>query len=197
MTKTQLKPPRHLADLDADGRDAWAEELGLPRMRVRQVARHYFSHFSRAASDMTDLPAAGREELVETLLPPLLQPLRQFNADAGKTIKTLYRLFDGQLLEVVLMAYPGRVTLCVSSQAGCGMACPFCATGQLGLKRNLSAAEILEQVREAAALVQRGELGPGDSAARLSNVVFMGMGEPLANYRALLAALKGISRGFG
>ena len=96
------------------------------------------------------------------------------------------------------MRYPDRITLCVSSQAGCGMACPFCATGQGGLQRNLSAAEIVEQVRLAARAARDGALGgPG----RLSNVVFMGMGEPLANYKRVLAAVRMITapvpRGLG
>src|SRR5581483_11264837 len=93
------------------------------------------------------------------------------------------------LVESVVMRYPasGRITVCVSSQAGCGMACPFCATGQGGLTRNLSTAEIVDQVRVAARLAAEGVLGGGPG--RLSNVVFMGMGEPLANYSRLLAAL--------
>ena len=86
------------------------------------------------------------------------------------------------------MRYPDRVTMCVSSQAGCGMACPFCATGQAGLTRNLSAAEIVAQVVAGARVLARGQLpgGPG----RVSNVVFMGMGEPLANYASVLTAVR-------
>ncbi len=108
--------------------------------------------------------------------------------DAGATHKTLWRAFDGVLIESVLMRYPDRATVCVSSQAGCGMGCPFCATGQGGLTRNLSAAEIVEQVVAAAGAIARGELAGGP--ARLSNVVFMGMGEPLANYATVVAALR-------
>ena len=129
---------------------------------------------------MTDLPAASRETLVKGLFPQLLTPVRTLQADGGTTVKTLWHLFDGAKVESVLMRYPNRSTLCVSSQAGCGMACPFCATGQSGLTRNLSAAEIIGQAVAAAAAMASGEIdgGPG----RLSNVVFMGMGEPLANY---------------
>jgi 23S rRNA (adenine2503-C2)-methyltransferase len=106
--------------------------------------------------------------------------VRHQSADGGRTRKTLWRLHDGALVESVLMRYPERATVCISSQAGCGMACPFCATGQSGLTRNLSAAEIIGQAVAAAAAMANGEIpgGPG----RLSNVVFMGMGEPLANY---------------
>ena len=107
------------------------------------------------------------------------------------TRKTLWRAFDGALVESVLMRYPDRVTMCVSSQAGCGMACPFCATGQAGLTRNLSAAEIVAQVVAGARALARGEVpgGPG----RVSNVVFMGMGEPLANYASVLTAVRRIT----
>src|SRR3546814_13259246 len=91
---------------------------------------------------MTDLPAGQRDELVSALLPNLMTPLRTLQADKGKTVKTLWKLFDGALVESVLMRYPGRVTMCVERQAGCGMACPFFATGAGGLQRKLSSAEI-------------------------------------------------------
>ena len=87
---------------------------------------------------MTDLPAAVRERLVSELLPPLLTPVRELDCDGGTTLKTVWKAFDGVLFESVLMRYPDRATMCVSSQAGCGMNCPFCATGQAGLTRNLS-----------------------------------------------------------
>jgi 23S rRNA (adenine2503-C2)-methyltransferase len=116
----------------------------------------------------------------------------------------MWRAGDGTTFESVLMRYPQRTTVCISSQAGCGMACPFCATGQGGLTRNLSTAEILEQVRAAAA-VMRDQHGGGIAGSarggRLSNVVFMGMGEPLANYNRVLAAVQRIiaapPHGFG
>ena len=145
---------------------------------------------------------------------------RALLGDAGATSKTLWRAFDGTLIEGVLMRYPGRATVCVSSQAGCGMACPFCATGQGGLTRNLSTGEIVEQVvgaaRSLGGIVAAEDGSAADAAAdgtglaatddsssdaasindgrplgsRVSNVVFMGMGEPLANYRAVSAALR-------
>jgi 23S rRNA (adenine2503-C2)-methyltransferase len=182
------KPPRHLADLTAEERADLAVELGHPRFRARQLSTHYFSRLVDGPEQMTDLPAAGRDELVSALLPPLMTPLRTMEADRGTTRKTLWRLFDGALVESVLMRYPGRVTMCVSSQAGCGMACPFCATGQGGLQRNMSAAEIVEQVVAGSRALARNEVpgGPG----RVSNVVFMGMGEPLANYRAVMGAVR-------
>jgi 23S rRNA (adenine2503-C2)-methyltransferase len=182
------KPPRHLADLTADERGDRAVELGLPRFRARQLSTHYFSRLVDEPDQMTDLPADGRDALVQALLPSLMAPLHTLEADGGTTRKTLWRLFDGALVESVLMRYPGRVTMCVSSQAGCGMACPFCATGQGGLQRNMSTAEIVEQVVAGARALARGEVpgGPG----RVSNVVFMGMGEPLANYRAVIGAVR-------
>jgi 23S rRNA (adenine2503-C2)-methyltransferase len=188
----RAKPPRHLADLDAAGRADVVAELGLPAFRARQLSTHYFERLVDDPAQMTDLPASGRAELVGTLLPTLLTPVNQRTADDGATVKTLWRLFDGALVESVLMRYPGRVTMCVSSQAGCGMNCPFCATGQAGLTRNMSAAEIVEQVVAGARALARGEVagGPEHSPARVSNVVFMGMGEGLANYRAVVGAIR-------
>src|SRR5439155_15747379 len=150
--------------------------------------RHYFGRLSADPTQMTDLPAAIRDRLVQTLLPRLLTEQRALTCDDGATRKTVWRLFDGALVESVLMRYPDRTTACVSSQAGCGMACPFCATGQAGLTRNLSTAEIVDQVVAAARTCAAGELA--GSVSRLSNVVFMGMGEPLANYTALLTAVR-------
>ncbi len=182
------KPPRHLADLGPAERKKLAEDAGLPGFRARQLATHYFARLVDDPGEMTDLPASDRERLVQALLPGLMTPLRTLHADKGTTRKTLWRLFDGALVESVLMRYPDRVTMCVSSQAGCGMACPFCATGQGGLQRNMSTAEIVEQVVAGARALARDEVpgGPG----RVSNVVFMGMGEPLANYKAVLGAVR-------
>lgn len=182
------KPPQHLADLTPAERKAALVERGLPGFRADQVSRHYFTHLTRESEAMTDLPAAQRAELAQALLPELVTPVRTLEADGGATVKTLWSLYDGARVESVLMGYRDRTTLCVSSQAGCGMACPFCATGQLGLTRNLSAAEILEQVRLAAAASRDGALAGGP--VRLSNVVFMGMGEPLANYKPVLTAVR-------
>lgn len=192
-------PPTHLADLDAEGRKAAVEAIGLPRFRADQIARHYYARLEADPGTMTDLPASAREGVREALFPPLLESVRDIACDDGTTRKTLWRAGDGTLLESVLMRYPDRATLCISSQAGCGMACPFCATGQAGLTRNLSTAEIVDQVREAARAMRDGELpgGPG----RLSNIVFMGMGEPLANYKRVVAAVRRITSpppdGFG
>ncbi|HEX4724062.1 MAG TPA: 23S rRNA (adenine(2503)-C(2))-methyltransferase RlmN [Pseudonocardiaceae bacterium] len=180
-------PPRHLADLSGEERSAAVATLGERPFRARQLSHHYFARLTTDPAHMTDIPADARARLVGELLPPLLTTVRDITCDDGTTRKTLWRAHDGTLLESVLMRYPDRATVCVSSQAGCGMACPFCATGQGGLQRNLSTAEIVEQVRAAAAAMRDEELpgGPG----RLSNIVFMGMGEPLANYRRVLDAV--------
>ena len=177
-------PPRHLADLDASGRRAAVVELGEKAFRAEQLSRHYFG--GHLPEQMTDLAAPVRDKLTSALLPPLLTPVRTVDCDAGATEKTLWRGLDGTLVESVLMRYPERTTVCVSSQAGCGMACPFCATGQAGLTRNLSTAEIVEQVVAA----QRTESARG---GRVSNVVFMGMGEPMANYKRVVDAVRRIT----
>jgi 23S rRNA (adenine2503-C2)-methyltransferase len=182
------RPPLHLADLATDARADAVVAQGEPRFRADQLSRHYFGHLTRDPAHMTDVPADARRRLAADLLPELLTEVRTVTADRGTTRKTLWALHDGVRVESVLMRYPDRATLCVSSQAGCGMACPFCATGQAGLTRNLSTAEIAEQVRLAAAACRDGDLPGGP--ARLSNVVFMGMGEPLANYPAVLAAVR-------
>ncbi|KAA9149979.1 23S rRNA (adenine(2503)-C(2))-methyltransferase RlmN [Amycolatopsis acidicola] len=184
-------PPRHLADLTVAERAEAVAELGEKPFRAKQLSNHYFSRLTVDPEAMTDIPAASRERLVGELMPPLLTEVRALACDDGTTRKTLWRAHDGTLLESVLMRYPDRATLCISSQAGCGMACPFCATGQGGLDRNLSTAEIVDQVRAAAAVMRDGTMtgGPG----RLSNIVFMGMGEPLANYKRVVAAVRRIT----
>ncbi len=189
--RAPAKPPRHLADLDAAGRRAAVLELGQPAFRADQLSRHYFSRLTDQPGDMTDLPAGQRAELASALLPRLLTAERELTCDQGTTRKTLWRAFDAAAVESVLMRYPDRTTMCVSSQAGCGMACPFCATGQAGLTRNLSAAEIVAQVFAGARALAAGQV-PGGSG-RVSNVVFMGMGEPLANYASVLAAVRRIT----
>ena len=184
----RARPPRHLADLDPAERRAAVVELGELPFRADQLSRHYFGRLQVDVDQMTDVPVAARKRLADALLPPLLTLVRNVDCDGGATRKALWRGADGTLIESVLMRYPGRVTMCVSSQAGCGMACPFCATGQGGLTRNLSTAEIVEQVVAGARALARAEVagGPG----RVSNVVFMGMGEPLANYNRVLAAVR-------
>ncbi|KDA06765.1 50S rRNA methyltransferase [Microbacterium sp. CH12i] len=188
------KPPVHLADLTPAERTAKVKELGLPGFRAKQLSTHYFTHYTSDPAEMTDLPATQRDELVAGMMPPLLTEVKRLETDKGDTIKFLWRLHDGALVESVLMRYPGRITLCVSSQAGCGMNCPFCATGQAGLTRNMSTAEIIEQIVRANRLIAEGGLGgkksDDHSMERVSNIVFMGMGEPLANYKRVMDAVR-------
>jgi 23S rRNA (adenine2503-C2)-methyltransferase len=206
------KPPRHLADLTPTERKEAVESLGHKGFRAKQLSTHYFERLVDDPDEMTDLPKAVRADLVRDLLPTLLTPIVRRQADDGQTMKYAWRLHDGAIVESVLMRYPGRVTICISSQAGCGMNCPFCATGQAGLTRNMSAAEIVEQVVDANRKLRHGalpavgathpaEAGLGDEAdddneasalgpQRVSNVVFMGMGEALANYKAAIGAIR-------
>jgi 23S rRNA (adenine2503-C2)-methyltransferase len=163
---------------DADP-DALAAALGdQPAYRARQV---WDGLYRRALppAEMTDLPRALREQL-DAELPLALEPALVSEADDGDTVKWLWRLGDGALVETVLMHYADRSTVCVSSQAGCAMGCTFCATGQAGFERQLTTGEIVEQVVRA---VQRAR------PRRLSNVVFMGMGEPMANLDRVIPAL--------
>jgi 23S rRNA (adenine2503-C2)-methyltransferase len=184
------KPPIHWADLSIEDREAKVIELGLPKFRAKQLSTHYFTHYTSNPDHMTDLPAETRAGIVAATLPPLLTEVRRLKTDNGDTIKFLWRLFDGALVESVLMRYPNRITLCVSSQAGCGMNCPFCATGQAGLTRNMSAAEIVDQVVQANRAIADGELPGVDGDRRVTNIVFMGMGEPLANYARVMKSVR-------
>ncbi|MFM2264572.1 MAG: hypothetical protein RLY81_924 [Actinomycetota bacterium] len=185
------KAPKHLADFAPADRKAFAKELGFEPFRANQVANHYFSHLSDNPEEWTDIPAAERQAIADALIPKMTQLVTTRTTDNGMTRKDLWKLHDGVLVESVLMRYTDRVTVCISSQAGCGMNCPFCATGQAGLTRNLSAAEITDQIVAAARACANGELPGGPT--RLSNIVFMGMGEPLANYNAVVRTLRNIT----
>jgi len=183
---------------------------GEPAYRARQVWRGL--HQGREPEELTDLPRALRTTLASAL-PAGLQLRRESVSDGGDTVKWLWGLADGAAVETVLMRYPHRSTVCISSQAGCAMACSFCATGQAGFIRHLTAGEIVEQVvraqranaRTRASSPQRGQargvieeptrslraIAPSKGNLReIENVVFMGMGEPLANYAATWASVE-------
>jgi 23S rRNA (adenine2503-C2)-methyltransferase len=151
---------------------------GQPSFRARQVWEGLHARVQRP-EEMTELPASLRSSL-EAALPPALTEVDRRTADDGETTKWLWSLVDGVRVETVLMHYRDRVTVCVSTQAGCAMACQFCATGQAGFQRHLRQGEIVEQVARAMRAAK---------PRRLSNVVFMGMGEPLANYDRVWAAV--------
>jgi 23S rRNA (adenine2503-C2)-methyltransferase len=155
---------------------------GQPRYRVDQVWDGL--HTGAEPADLTTLPKALRTTLAaHPELQPALTPKHRSVSGDGQTVKWLWSLHDGAKVETVLMHYPERTTVCVSTQAGCAMACGFCATGQAGFDRHLSAGEIVEQVVRAAHEARQG-------GRRLSNVVFMGMGEPLANYDRVWASVE-------
>jgi 23S rRNA (adenine2503-C2)-methyltransferase len=156
---------------------------GQPRYRVDQVWAGLYEQLA-TPGELTNLPTALRAEL-EAALPLALAPVTEQSSDGGETVKWLWALGDGTKVETVLMHYDERSTVCVSSQAGCAMGCGFCATGQAGFDRHLTVGEIVEQVTRAARRAR-------DDGRRLSNVVFMGMGEPLANYDATWAAVERI-----
>lgn len=179
-------------DLSPTERVDAVRALGLPAFTAKQISTHWFIRLEEDPTHWTDLPAASRGTVAETFFPRLMEPVEELTADRGTTVKTAWRLHDGAVVESVLMRYPHRTTICISSEAGCAMGCPFCATGQGGLQRNLSAAEIVAQVLHGARLLAQGRVpgGPG----RINNVVFMGMGEPMANYAAVLAAVRELVR---
>lgn len=186
LRKKTQKPPVGLLDLSLAEMREWFGERGLPEYRSVQTWKALYGDLVDDPLGITTLPAPAREELRAQLPLPALQPVRSTHADGGATHKVLFGLHDGKAVESVLMQYEdGRATVCVSSQAGCAMGCVFCATGLGGFDRNLSAGEILAQilyfVRE---LRARG--------SKLTNIVYMGMGEPLANMGAVLRSIENL-----
>jgi len=163
---------------------------GEPRYRVDQVWSGLYER-RLDPEDITELPKALRARLAEAL-PPALAPVTTSTSDDGDTVKWLWSLEDGASIETVLMHYADRSTACVSTQAGCAMACGFCATGQAGYERNLTVGEIVEQAVRAARAA-----ADGPTPRRLSNIVFMGMGEPMANYDRVWAAVRRIHDDIG
>jgi 23S rRNA (adenine2503-C2)-methyltransferase len=159
-----------------------------PRYRVDQVWDGLHRQLAEP-DELTSLPKALRAELV-TALPSALDPVTESVGDGGDTVKWLWSLPDGARVETVLMHHRDWSTVCVSSQAGCAMACGFCATGQAGFERHLTTGEIVEQVVRASRRAR-------DDGRRLSNVVFMGMGEPLANFDATWRAVRRIHDDLG
>lgn len=161
-------------------RDELGELLaGEPRYRIDQLW-HGLWREDRPVGEITSIPKALRARLAEQF-PPALKALDEVRSDRGSTTKWVFALHDGATIETVLMNYEDRSTVCVSSQAGCAMGCTFCATGQAGFTRHLGVGEVIEQVLVAAR---------AGAPRRLTNVVFMGMGEPLANYKVTVATLR-------
>jgi 23S rRNA (adenine2503-C2)-methyltransferase len=177
---------------------AWLAQLGEPDYRARQIADAVWRGGSERADQVLVLPRPLRDAIERTFRWDTLVSTELTIADGGRTEKALHRLADGALVESVLMHYPAapgrreRHTVCISSQSGCAVGCPFCATGELGLTRDLATAEIVDQVRHAFRRL-------ADDGRRLTNVVFMGMGEPLLNLDRVLAAVEALNdrRRFG
>jgi len=166
------------------------EKRGKPAFRSRQAARWIFEELVTDFSSMSDLPTAERQALEAEFR--LEEPeIESVQRSRDGTTKHLWRLADGELIESVLIPAPDRLTLCISSQAGCAMGCTFCATGWSGFRRQLNPAEIVSQFRGATRWAQENDYG------RISNVVFMGMGEPLANKKGVFPALTLLNSGYG
>ncbi len=194
MTDEQI----NLYDLDLPGLTELVAGWGEPAYRARQIYRHLYVQNVVDFEAMTTLSKALREKLRRDCCIGNLEPVRLQQGDAGFTRKALWKLPQGETIESVLMIYPGRATVCVSSQAGCPMGCVFCATAKLGFLRDLTAGQIVEQVlwaaRETKAVAEgegvdalangAGVVAPEERPSRLSNVVFMGMGEAFNNYDA-------------
>jgi 23S rRNA (adenine2503-C2)-methyltransferase len=171
---------------------SWLADRGHPAYRARQIADAVWRGTAGSLDDVSTLPAALRDDLAGSFRFDTVGDTELRLSDGGLTEKGLHRLSDGALVESVLMHYPARGaqrerhTLCISSQAGCAVGCPFCATGELGFTRDLETAEIVDQVRHAARRLAA-------DGKRLTNVVFMGMGEPLLNLDRVLAAVDALN----
>ncbi len=181
-----------LSGLTPDVLATWLAERQVPAYRARQVADGVWGGTVGSIDQMRTLPGGLRADLEGAFRFDTVAETELKEADGGLTEKALHRLADGQLIESVLMHYPARTgsrerhTLCISSQAGCAVGCPFCATGELGFGRDLEVAEIVDQVRFASRrLTAAGQ--------RLTNIVFMGMGEPLLNLDRVLAAIEALN----
>lgn len=159
---------------------------GQPSFRADQLRLWLYRDFVQETGEMTNLPEGLRAELADDLWPFAAEVFQE--GDNGRTRKWLFRSPDGASIEAVLMGYDDRTTLCISSQAGCAMGCTFCATGQFGFERHLTAGEIVAQVAYANAHLRANPM-PG-APVRVSNIVFMGMGEPLANYPRVEESLR-------
>ena len=169
---------------------------GQPAYRARQVWDGLHQRMVEPEA-MTELPKALRARVQEAL-PPALELVTEAVSEKGETVKSLWRLEGGAAIETVLMLYPDRATVCVSTQAGCAMGCGFCATGQAGFERHLTRGEIVEQVvRSIQRLRQIEAADPSSTKARAVNTVFMGMGEPFANYDNVWAAVERLHGAIG
>jgi len=175
--------PIHLYDLDLPALQSLLENWGQPAYRARQLWEWLYVHLAIDFDQMSNLPQPLRERLAAETMVGAPQVVDALQSSDGETHKDLLRLNDGETVEAVLMRYRGRRTACISTQVGCAIGCAFCATGQMGFRRNLTSGEIVAQALHFARILRtEGE--------RLTNVVLMGMGEPLLNYEASLVAIR-------
>jgi 23S rRNA (adenine2503-C2)-methyltransferase len=174
--------PIRIYDLDLPALEDLLEAWGEPSYRAAQIWEWLYVHLVDSFSQMTNLPKSLRRKLSEESTLDLLETVETTRSPDRRTRKDLLRLTDGETIEAVLMHYQTRRTACLSTQVGCALGCPFCATGQMGLRRNLTSGEIVAQAVHFARPLQ-------DEDNPLTNVVLMGMGEPLANYDSSLAAI--------
>jgi len=182
----------NLLDLSFDELLAALAKLDEPAFRATQIWRAVFKDFVSSYAETTTLSKVLRQRLEDAIPWPTPTTLKQLPSSDHQTTKLLLQLIDHETIEVVVMRYARRNTACISTQVGCAMACKFCATGQSGFTRDLTTGEIVEQVLTSARLLH-------DDSERLSNIVFMGMGEPMANYDATLDSIRILNdpRGLG
>ncbi|GAC1648596.1 MAG: 23S rRNA (adenine(2503)-C(2))-methyltransferase RlmN [Herpetosiphon sp.] len=181
--QNDLKP--NLLDLDLAGIEALLTGWGQPAFRARQIYRHFYHNLAVDWDSMTDLPLALRQRLADETRLGGLELRSEQTTDRGDTRKMAWALPGEAVIESVVMRYPDRATACVSTQAGCAMGCVFCATGTMGLLRNVSTGEIVEQVLQAQRVLRA-------QGSHLTNLFFMGMGEPFANYDRWWSAVERI-----
>jgi 23S rRNA (adenine2503-C2)-methyltransferase len=186
-----MTEPVLLTDLTYEELQSWVAQQGEPSFRAKQLFEWIYRSLVSDFAAMTNLSLALRQKLADLAIIQCLSPVESVTSAEGLTTKVLLQLRDGETIESVLMRYEGRQSVCISSQVGCALGCPFCATGQGGFKRNLSPGEIVEQVLYFARQLQAQDLP-------ITNVVLMGMGEPLANYDATWQAIRVLNdpRGF-
>lgn len=207
MTGSQ---PIFILDHDLAQLTTTVSALAEPPFRAQQVWRWLYLRLANNFAEMSDLPQSLRERLESVYTFAGLQPVAHLVSDDGLTRKVLFRLADGHTVEAVLMLYDAtdssraRRTVCVSTQVGCGLGCAFCATGQGGLRRNLTSGEIVGQIMHFSRFLAQADGEPGhgdplpkDAHTAVTNVIFAGMGEPLANYDATLAAVRRLNDGRG
>ena len=174
---------RNIYNLPIEELERYIKDIGEPRYRAIQIWEGLYLHLYNDPNEFSSIPLVLRENLSKEFSFNNLEPIEIKKSSDDQTIKTVFRLHDGYVIEAVLMAYDKRRTLCISTQAGCAMGCSFCATGQMGLKRNLSKGEIVEQVIHHAKILKRKD-------EKVTNIVYMGMGEPFHNYEETMASIE-------